>query len=86
MTAAMEMHYRPAVASDLKSDETFLETTGTAIPSTYADMVSSRISKEHQDFLMERHGTLELDPIPSMDPADPYNWPGWKVWPDLPEV
>ena len=79
MTASMEMHGRPAAVPDLKRDETFLETTGTAIPSTYADMVSSRISKEHQDFLMERHGTLELDPIPSMDPADPYNWPGWKV-------
>lgn len=39
----------------------------------------SRLSKSHRDYLMERHGTLELDPLPTMDPADPYNWPEWKV-------
>jgi hypothetical protein len=40
---------------------------------------SERLSKPHRDYLMERHGTLNLDPIPAMDPADPYNWPEWKV-------
>ncbi|KAK6393397.1 hypothetical protein LTR65_002688 [Meristemomyces frigidus] len=36
------------------------------------------ISQEHRDYLLQRHGTLDLDPIPSMDPADPYNWPTWR--------
>jgi hypothetical protein len=42
--------------------------------------VAARLPKAHRDYLLERHGTLELDPIPSMGPADPYNWPEWKVF------
>lgn len=82
----MEMQYgaagtpEPEISKDLPKDGVDLvESTEAGIPSTYADIVSSRLSKAHRDFLMERHGTLELDPIPSMDPADPYNWPSWKV-------
>lgn len=37
------------------------------------------LSESHKAYLIERHGKLDLDPIPSMDPADPYNWPSWKV-------
>jgi hypothetical protein len=37
------------------------------------------LSESHKSYLIERHGTVDLDPIPSMDPADPYNWPSWKV-------
>lgn len=37
------------------------------------------LSESHKSYLIERHGTLDLDPIPSMDSADPYNWPSWKV-------
>lgn len=40
--------------------------------------ITSDLSPEHQAFLLDRHGTLNLDPIPSTDPADPYNWPRWK--------
>ncbi|KAJ5085148.1 hypothetical protein N7532_009919 [Penicillium argentinense] len=36
------------------------------------------LSESHKSYLIERHGTLDLDPIPSMDHADPYNWPTWK--------
>lgn len=36
------------------------------------------ISQEHRDYLLKRHGTLDLEPLPSADPADPYNWPQWK--------
>ncbi|OJJ37928.1 hypothetical protein ASPWEDRAFT_108862 [Aspergillus wentii DTO 134E9] len=36
------------------------------------------LSEPHRSYLLERHGTLDLDPIPSMNPADPYNWPSWK--------
>ncbi|KAL2821759.1 major facilitator superfamily domain-containing protein [Aspergillus cavernicola] len=60
-----------------------VESTEAGIPSIYADVVASRLSGAHRDFLMERHGTLALDPIPSMDPADPYNWPSWKKMSNL---
>jgi len=36
------------------------------------------ISQEHRDYLIQRHGTVDLHPLPSSDPADPYNWPSWK--------
>ncbi|PWY85172.1 MFS transporter [Aspergillus eucalypticola CBS 122712] len=75
MSGVMEMHPSQTPA---KEDVDFVESTEAGIPSTYADIVSSELSKAHRDYLMERHGTLELDPIPSMDPADPYNWPSWK--------
>ncbi|OOF95566.1 hypothetical protein ASPCADRAFT_170308 [Aspergillus carbonarius ITEM 5010] len=35
----------------------------------------STLSEPHKAYLLQRHGTLDLDPVPSMDPADPYNWP-----------
>jgi hypothetical protein len=37
------------------------------------------LSQEHRDYLMKRHGTLDLDPVPAFGDADPYNWPSWKV-------
>jgi hypothetical protein len=37
------------------------------------------LSPEHSEYLIQRHGTVELDPLPTMSPADPYNWPQWKV-------
>lgn len=47
---------------------------------TYLDKdEASHLSEEHRQYLLERHGTLELDPIPTMGTADPYNWPQWKV-------
>ncbi|KAI0470684.1 putative MFS transporter [Xylariaceae sp. FL0804] len=36
------------------------------------------LSEEHRQYLLQRHGTLALDPVPSMSDADPYNWPQWK--------
>lgn len=39
----------------------------------------TNLSEEHRQYLLARHGTLELDPVPSMHDADPYNWPSWKV-------
>lgn len=62
-----------------KKDLDLVESSEAGKPSTYADIVASGLSAAHRDFLLERHGTLELDPMPSMDPADPYNWPSWKV-------
>lgn len=37
------------------------------------------LSEEHRTYLLKRHGTLELDPIPSFGDADPYNWSTTKV-------
>lgn len=37
------------------------------------------LSPPHRDYLLARHGTVDLVPLPSMDPADPLNWPAWKV-------
>lgn len=37
------------------------------------------LPQAHKDYLLSRHGTLDLDPIPDMIDADPYNWPQWKV-------
>lgn len=82
MTGSHEMQpSRTAVdpPTPAKEDVDFVESTESGIPSTYADIAASRLSKAHRDYLLERHGTLELDPMPSMDPADPYNWPSWKV-------
>ncbi|KEF58458.1 uncharacterized protein A1O9_06384 [Exophiala aquamarina CBS 119918] len=38
-----------------------------------------QITASHKEYLTRRHGTCELDPLPSEDPADPYNWPRWRV-------
>ncbi|EEA19965.1 hypothetical protein TMatcc_010108 [Talaromyces marneffei ATCC 18224] len=38
----------------------------------------AELAPRHREYLLERHGTLELDPVPAMDDADPYNWPSWK--------
>ena len=37
------------------------------------------LSQEHHDYLVRRHGTADLDPVPGFGDADPYNWPQWKV-------
>lgn len=47
-------------------------------PSASSDHGRS-LSEAHKAYLIERHGTFDLDPVPSPDPADPYNWPLWKV-------
>ncbi|KAH1592197.1 hypothetical protein KXX69_007156 [Aspergillus fumigatus] len=89
MNASMEL--RPHRADDdiletpvpAKADINLVESIETGIPSKHADIVASRLSRSHRDFLMEHHGTLDLDPIPSMDLADPYNWPAWKKMANL---
>jgi hypothetical protein len=65
------------------------ELPGATPPKATADYVEEKdldsndptrfLSESHKAYLVERHGTLDLDPIPSIDPADPYNWPLWKV-------
>jgi MFS family permease len=46
---------------------------------TYLDKgEQSQLSDEHRQYLLRRHGTLELDPFPTASDADPFNWPQWK--------
>lgn len=61
----------------------------TTIPSRYRDLeksseefvedIGSSLLPEHRQYLLNRHGTLNIDPIPDFNDADPYNWPYWKV-------
>jgi len=41
--------------------------------------IGGNLSPAHREYLLARHGTLDLAPLPTMDPADPLNWPSWKV-------
>ncbi|KAE8317395.1 major facilitator superfamily domain-containing protein [Aspergillus transmontanensis] len=36
------------------------------------------LTEDHRQYLLQRHGTVDLDPLPDMTDADPYNWPTWK--------
>lgn len=54
--------------------------TPTETHATYIDKENvQNLSEEHKQYLLQRHGTLDLDPIPGFGDADPYNWPSWKV-------
>ncbi|KAJ5112915.1 hypothetical protein N7456_001449 [Penicillium angulare] len=44
----------------------------------YVEDRVAHLSEEHRQYLLARHGTLDLDPIPDMNDADPYNWPQWR--------
>ncbi|OJD29041.1 mfs multidrug transporter [Diplodia corticola] len=37
------------------------------------------LSEAHQEYLLARHGRLDLQPVPDMTDADPYNWPKRKA-------
>lgn len=41
------------------------------------------ISEAHRQYIIERHGTDQLDPFPDYSDADPYNWPRSKKWLNL---
>jgi hypothetical protein len=49
------------------------ETAHTYIP------LNASLDLEHRQYLMHRHGTLDLDPMPGPGASDPYNWPHWRV-------
>jgi hypothetical protein len=52
----------------------------TATHATYLEPAElAHLSEEHRQYLLAKHGTFELDPVPLMTDADPYNWPSWKV-------
>ncbi|KAG5419624.1 hypothetical protein I9W82_001504 [Candida metapsilosis] len=39
---------------------------------------TSELDPDHEAYLIQRHGNVDLDPLPSADPADPLNWPDWQ--------
>ncbi|KAF7872875.1 uncharacterized protein EAF02_008946 [Botrytis sinoallii] len=39
---------------------------------------ANELSEEHRQYLLARHGTLDLDPLPGPSEADPYNWTNSK--------
>lgn len=55
-----------------------LENNSSSTPSIDLNDNLPTLTEEHRDYLIQRHGTVDLDPLPSADPADPYNWPQWK--------
>ncbi|KAL4923077.1 major facilitator superfamily domain-containing protein [Aspergillus undulatus] len=52
----------------------FVEDAEASVP----EPAAASLSQAHREFLLQRHGTLDLDPLPSASNADPYNWPSWK--------
>jgi hypothetical protein len=40
---------------------------------------TDELSPDLRNYLLRRHGIVDLDPIPTANDADPYNWPAWKV-------
>ncbi|THY80523.1 putative MFS multidrug transporter [Aureobasidium pullulans] len=46
--------------------------------STHIDTHHAILSQGHREYLVERHGTLDLDPMPQWGNADPMNWQYWK--------
>lgn len=40
---------------------------------------ASNITDAHRDYLIERHGTYQLDPLPDFTNADPLNWSNSKA-------
>lgn len=37
------------------------------------------LSAAHSKFLLDRYGTVDLEPLPDPTPADPLNWPQSEV-------
>lgn len=45
----------------------------------YVEDQIAHLSEEHRQYILAKHRTLDLEPIPDMIDADPYNWPRWRV-------
>lgn len=71
------------LTEDAKSDSDYVERAENGqvnIPTSISSACADSLSESHREYLLQRHGTLDLDPIPSQSDADPYNWPTWKVF------
>ena len=66
---------KEAAGQDLNNHVEATDTRATYIDKSY----TPQLTREHHDYLMQRHGTIDLEPLPGHGNADPYNWPAWKV-------
>lgn len=73
----MSLDTKESSIEEIDNDKTYAENVERGQITT-TDIESS-LSESHREYLLQRHGTLDLDPIPSPSDADPYNWPTWKV-------
>lgn len=75
------MESKPTQQAEATHDNgVFEKDHAAAIDSSHLENgVGGDLNPQHREYLLARHGTLDLNPLPSMDPADPLNWPGWKV-------
>ncbi|PHH89363.1 hypothetical protein CDD83_6209 [Cordyceps sp. RAO-2017] len=55
------------------TSEQKIETVGDDLASE-----SGLLGEDHRQYLLRRHGTVDLDPVPQMDDDDPLNWPRKK--------
>ncbi|KAI7008683.1 hypothetical protein KC355_g6833, partial [Hortaea werneckii] len=62
-------------AAGEKQHQEWIEATLGPVHTNIENSSLAALSREHRDYLAKRHGTLELDPIPDANDADPYNWP-----------
>lgn len=65
--------------AELERINTYKRTGDLSKYQTHIGFAADELSPEHKEYLMQRHGTLELDPMPGFGDADPYNWSTWKV-------
>ncbi|KAJ2993450.1 hypothetical protein NUW58_g1843 [Xylaria curta] len=47
------------------------------------DESQTSIPEAHRQYIIQRHGTDQLDPLPDYNDADPYNWSRPKKWMNL---
>ncbi|KAI1123339.1 major facilitator superfamily domain-containing protein [Nemania abortiva] len=66
----------------MSASETPDEKLGSEHSENYDESQTS-IPEAHRQYLVERHGTDQLDPLPDFNDADPYNWPKSKKWMNL---
>lgn len=70
---------RSSDAAEEKRHEEWIEATLGPVHTNIENSTLAALSREHREYLAQRHGTLELDPIPDANDADPYNWPQSRV-------
>lgn len=68
--------------ASIKDREELVEQDNALIESrTQGDSNGFDLPPEHKQYLLQRHGTANLDPVPQPDDNDPYNWPYVKASP-----
>ena len=79
----MNAELAPAASKKMQATFDLLENGSYGLQNTETTQAyilpESSLTPEHRQYLMQRHGTLDLDPMPGPGSADPYNWPHWRV-------